>query len=450
MKKTPPKISVILPVYNPGESVRRCLRSLQGQTLSDIEIIFIDDRGSDASMDIIREAANHDPRIRILVNEVNSGAGYSRNRGIEQAEGEYLAFVDPDDSIAEDFLELLWRKAAGQYPDIVKGECALVSMQGKSFWENPLAPLNRKIREGLARQKPLFLLFTKSHWTAIYRRQFLLDADVRYGLTRNSQDSTFLLQACYACRSILFEDRAIYYYSARENSRMRDFSPFRLHEELAACRDMFGFLDSQKVEPDARCRFVNGRIAYLLRLQAAVEMADAKGEAAGFLEEFRQFVSDLPYAEMLAANSFLTDALLQYHANLSTDPYRAQSQPSEIEAYVDVADRWVRFAVANPEIVQKKRNALRNVFLTVLRSNRLNAEHCSPRRRRSVYRRLRKLAEKLPDRKLLTDGCRPLELFLHTGINEYRLKRSVKKSRLYAVCSKMRRFVRKRRFIRKG
>ena len=65
MKKAPPKISVILPVYNPGESVRRCLRSLQGQTLSDIEIIFIDDRGSDASMDIIREEAgtHFDPDV---------------------------------------------------------------------------------------------------------------------------------------------------------------------------------------------------------------------------------------------------------------------------------------------------------------------------------------------------------------------------------------------------
>ena len=98
-------VSLIVPVWNPGEGVKKCIESLRSQTLTNIEIIFVDDRGSDASMEAIRAAAELDSRIKILVNPENSGPGYSRNAGIEASRGEYLGFIDPDDYVApEDYL----------------------------------------------------------------------------------------------------------------------------------------------------------------------------------------------------------------------------------------------------------------------------------------------------------------------------------------------------------
>ena len=70
-----PRISVILPVWNPGPGIDRCISSLRGQTLQDIEMIFVDDRGTDDAMEKIRAAAAEDPRIRILENPENMGAG---------------------------------------------------------------------------------------------------------------------------------------------------------------------------------------------------------------------------------------------------------------------------------------------------------------------------------------------------------------------------------------
>ena len=106
-----PKVSVIVPVFNPGPDFDRCLESLRGQTLADIEMIFVDDCGTDGAMEQVRAAAGEDPRIRIIANPENLGPGLSRNAGIEAARGEYISFVDADDHISPDFLELLHDKA---------------------------------------------------------------------------------------------------------------------------------------------------------------------------------------------------------------------------------------------------------------------------------------------------------------------------------------------------
>ena len=201
-----PKISIIVPVYNPGNGFARCLKSLQEQKVTDIEIILIDDCSTDGSMELGRNAALKDKRIRILVNEENRGAGFSRNRGIEEASGEYLAFVDPDDYIAADFLELLYNKATESHPDILKGEVNQVSISGKVNDGSNEKSLNQIIREGLQKGIPLYRLFSYNHWTAIYNRLFLLRTGARYGLTRNSQDTAFLLRTCYFTNFIDFAD----------------------------------------------------------------------------------------------------------------------------------------------------------------------------------------------------------------------------------------------------
>ena len=177
-----PAVSVILPVYDPGDGIRKCIEMLLTQTLSDIELIFIDDCGSDASMDVVREFAKSDARIRILINSENLGAGASRNRGIEAAKGEYVAFVDPDDYPQKDFLSLLYRKTVKTKPDIVKGDRRLVSFDGKQTKEGNRISLNDEIRAGLEKGGKIYQLFSYEHWTAIYRREFLIENHIRYGL----------------------------------------------------------------------------------------------------------------------------------------------------------------------------------------------------------------------------------------------------------------------------
>lgn len=100
-----PKISVIIPVYNTEKYLKKCLDSIIFQTLEDIEIICIDDCSLDFSKQILEEYSNKDGRIKLIYNEKNMGLSYTRNRGIDSANGQYIRFVDSDDFMDLNSLE---------------------------------------------------------------------------------------------------------------------------------------------------------------------------------------------------------------------------------------------------------------------------------------------------------------------------------------------------------
>lgn len=90
-------VSIIMPAYNSAGTIRDSIESIQAQTVTDWELIVIDDASKDDTADILRELASGDGRIRFFQNEKNSGASYTRNRAIALAEGEWIAFLDSDD-----------------------------------------------------------------------------------------------------------------------------------------------------------------------------------------------------------------------------------------------------------------------------------------------------------------------------------------------------------------
>ncbi len=126
-----PKLSVIVPVYNSEEEIRDCLDSLVEQTEQDIEIIIIDDKSIDNSLEIVKSYGRKYPNIRIYQNEQNLGQGETRNRGIEIATGDYIAFLDSDDYINPGmYQELL--QAAEKYnnPELITTGVVFVKTSG--------------------------------------------------------------------------------------------------------------------------------------------------------------------------------------------------------------------------------------------------------------------------------------------------------------------------------
>ena len=101
------KISVIVPIYNAEHSIKTCLESIFKQTLKDIEIICVNEGSLDNSLQILKESAEKDSRIKIF-NKENSGVGDSRNLGLDNATGEYIAFHDSDDT---------WKKEKHRFPE---------------------------------------------------------------------------------------------------------------------------------------------------------------------------------------------------------------------------------------------------------------------------------------------------------------------------------------------
>ncbi len=112
-----PKVSVIIPVYNAAPFLHQCLDSIVHQTLTDIEIILVNDGSTDDSNNILNECSSKDNRISII-NQENKGAGAARNSGLRLATGKYLSFLDADDFFEPEMLEKLYNKCEETGADI--------------------------------------------------------------------------------------------------------------------------------------------------------------------------------------------------------------------------------------------------------------------------------------------------------------------------------------------
>lgn len=113
-----PKVSIITPIYNPGESLKRCLKSLVSQSYHNIEIILINDGSTDSSDTICNEFAAEEHRIKYFTQE-NAGVSSARNLGIEMSDGKYLCFVDADDYVDADYIAAMVEAAEQINADLV-------------------------------------------------------------------------------------------------------------------------------------------------------------------------------------------------------------------------------------------------------------------------------------------------------------------------------------------
>ena len=116
-----PAVSIIIPVYNIGKYLEKCLDSVIAQTFPDIEIIVVNDGSTDNSPEIIARYVDKDPRI-VVIDKANEGLAYARKSGIEAANGEYIQHLDGDDYLELDAIELVYRKGCryGRFSILVR------------------------------------------------------------------------------------------------------------------------------------------------------------------------------------------------------------------------------------------------------------------------------------------------------------------------------------------
>lgn len=112
-----PKVSVIVPIYNVEKYISKCIESIKNQTLTDFECLLVNDGTPDYSIEVAKEVFGNDQRFKIL-NKENGGLSDARNFGLKHANGEYVFFLDSDDYIADDTLELAYKKAIEHDSDI--------------------------------------------------------------------------------------------------------------------------------------------------------------------------------------------------------------------------------------------------------------------------------------------------------------------------------------------
>ena len=206
-----PKVSVIIPVYNTENYLKKCLDSVCNQTLKDIEIICINDCSPDGCLEILREYASKDERIKIIDFKENKGAACARNAGIDAAQGEYLGFVDSDDFIDLDFYEKLYNKAVETGADAVKGKIKIHS-NIKDIAKEVFYDINDDIKNHPA-------YFYHSFTTAIYNTQFIKTHKIEFPENINNfEDPYFSILAGFYYNKVETVFNTFYHYNDNTNS----------------------------------------------------------------------------------------------------------------------------------------------------------------------------------------------------------------------------------------
>lgn len=221
------KISVIIPVYNVEQYLKECLDSVINQTLKDIEIICVDDCSTDNSYKILEEYAKKDDRIIVLQNEKNSGAGTSRNKGINTSKGEYIGFIDSDDYISKDYFESLYNTAKKFNSDITNNINIYLDTNSKISYHyynlNRISKLDIEY-EAEAKIKNINILskniITYHVWNKIFKKEFLNKKKLLFieNKTGSSEDADFIMKIVINNPKMSFNNFGKYYYRKRSNS----------------------------------------------------------------------------------------------------------------------------------------------------------------------------------------------------------------------------------------
>jgi glycosyltransferase involved in cell wall biosynthesis len=212
------KVSVIIPVYNTEKLLERCLESVVGQTLSDIEIICVDDGSTDGSGALLDSWAERDSRIRVI-HQQNGRQGKARNAAMRIATGEYIGMIDSDDYIPSDYFERLYAAATAADADmaicgIVKQKRTLNRTVLAFEHEEVATTVTEKLR--LAHCPPEFHPVNK-----LYRRAMLDRLSLRFAEGVQYEDVMFVTRALVGSNRLVSVPGVHYFYVLNPTSTVK-------------------------------------------------------------------------------------------------------------------------------------------------------------------------------------------------------------------------------------
>lgn len=192
-----PLISVIVAVYKKELYVEECIKSILNQSFKDFEIICVDDHSPDGCGEILKRLASEDSRIYIITNEINQGAGISRNIGLRKAWGKYVLFLDADDFYENGFLENAYRYCEARQLDILIYDYYTYDNCSKEKIERHM-PLvfqqmlgSNKTFSDEEKHQFSFQICTASSWIKMYNRKFIIDNHITFQDLSSANDMLF-------------------------------------------------------------------------------------------------------------------------------------------------------------------------------------------------------------------------------------------------------------------
>lgn len=215
-------ISIIVPVYNSARYLPQCIESILNQTCPDFELLLIDDGSRDSSGEICESYAERDTRVRVIHQE-NAGVSAARNRGLDEAGGEYVMFVDSDDYIDPAFLERARREIQASDAEIyICGVVVEAFQNGESRSRTVYAAKGKKkynakeLLEEMGAFYPATYIYSPCH--KLYRRKVIEDGGIRFDTHISFWEDFLFNQECLAGVNAVQVSDETYYHYRKENA----------------------------------------------------------------------------------------------------------------------------------------------------------------------------------------------------------------------------------------
>ncbi len=219
------KVSIILPVYNVEKYLHKCLDTVLNQPLKEIEVICINDGSQDSSLNILREYASKEKRI-IIIEQQNQGAGVARNKGLEIARGEYIAFIDPDDWIEKNMLETAYNTAVQYDADIVEFSYKeIFEDSGRVKYHQPKVKLPENKTFDFKVVKTYLFGTNLVPWDRLYKRQLINFHNIRFAEIKKEEDTIFSVSSKIYAQKIVYINKPLYNYLIRTGSLSNSIAP---------------------------------------------------------------------------------------------------------------------------------------------------------------------------------------------------------------------------------
>ncbi|MFF4504408.1 glycosyltransferase family 2 protein [Streptomyces sp. NPDC001401] len=285
----PVKVSVIVPVYNPGPYIEDCITSLLKQSLppDEYEVIFVDDGSTDDTPARLDALAAEEPRVRVIHQENSGWSGKPRNVGIAASQGEYVMFVDNDDYLGDEALERMYGYGVANGADVVVGKMA---GQGRSV---PVELFRRNRPRASVRDAPLIDSLTPHK---MFRRAFLDETGLRFPEGRRRlEDHVFVTEAYLRAANVsVIGDYVCYYHLRRDdasNAGFQRFDPVGYYKNLREALDVVEqYTEPGEVRDSLHRRWL--RVEMVERLRGRRFLAKPDDYRRKQFEEIHQVVAE--------------------------------------------------------------------------------------------------------------------------------------------------------------
>lgn len=265
-------VSIIMPVYNAGKYLSTTLESVKNQTFQDYELIVVNDGSTDDSLEILYENKKKIPQLRII-NQENSGVSATRNKGIQEAKGAYICFLDADDYLHPQFLEVLYEQTKKCLADIVV--CDYVPFYGTCVFSALEKTCSYKVLDGLYGQKIFDYMMDMGIGTSMcnkmIRKSLLVDNHILLNpQTSYGEDMFFCWKAVLVAQNIIYIQEKLYGYRMNDEGTSVKYHPQLLEKYENEYRELICFgqehgMDMQILEESIQLNLVH-RLSSFFRM----------------------------------------------------------------------------------------------------------------------------------------------------------------------------------------